>query len=309
MVCRVYYIVAINIISAILLTSCSTDDVGKRVEVVRNEGKIFDKDAVYTSHGGGQKYVQYNNMDVMQEESSQDQGGWSLKQNEQSNEQTKVIHDESQNSDRYESKNQDNKDDVVAAGTASAVASSATKTTTKPGEEELDISSMSSSASNKNNINKKQTLSDAQNSSRDNASYELNESSDSNFRTATPLNSSEFMWPVRGKVSKHYSKKPGMQNEGVNILAPMNAPVHASANGTVVYVGFSDKYGHLLIIKHKDSYFSAYSHLAEINVKSGQEVMKGEIIGKVGKSGNVNEPQIHFSMRKNKITIDPEASR
>lgn len=305
MVCRVHYIVAINIISAVLLTSCSTDDVGKHVEVVRNEGKIFDKDAVYTSHGGAQKYVQYNNIDVMQEESSQDQSGWTLKQNEQS----KVIPDESQNSDRYESKNQDNKDDFVSAGGASTVGSNAMKTTAKSGEEDLDINSMNSSAVNKNNINKKQTPPEAQNSSMDNSSYELNESSDSNFRTATPLNSSEFMWPVRGKVSKHYSKKPGMQNEGVNILAPMNAPVHASANGTVVYVGFSDKYGHLLIIKHKDSYFSAYSHLAEINVKSGQEVMKGDIIGKVGKSGNVSEPQIHFSMRKNKITIDPEASR
>ena len=127
------------------------------------------------------------------------------------------------------------------------------------------------------------------------------------FKNATPLNSKQFIWPVSGKVLSRYGKSGQSFNEGINIAAPLGTVVRAAADGEVMYVGKEPKvYGNLVIIKHAGNYLTAYAHNDKINVKKGVKVKQGQPIATIGKTGAVSIPQLHFSMRKDKKTIDPD---
>jgi|GEM_PF-2299429 len=129
----------------------------------------------------------------------------------------------------------------------------------------------------------------------------------SSFRTDFPLNSEDYMWPLHGKILKRYSKQKHNLSEGISIAAPTGSPVLAASDGEVVHVGQSEQYGKFLIIKHKGGYYTAYAHNSEVKVKRGAIVKKGTIIAKSGQTGDTGSPQLYFSIRKNKVTVDPEA--
>lgn len=120
---------------------------------------------------------------------------------------------------------------------------------------------------------------------------------------------SKFSWPVNGKVISSFGPKGGgLHNDGINILAKEGSPIKAAADGTVVYTGNGIKsYGNLLIIRHKKGYLTAYAHTKRILVKKGQKIRKGDLIARVGKTGNVDRPQLHFGIRKGRKALDPEA--
>jgi murein DD-endopeptidase MepM/ murein hydrolase activator NlpD len=129
------------------------------------------------------------------------------------------------------------------------------------------------------------------------------------FLTMTPLNSPNFIWPVKGKVIKRYNKQSSGNSEpheGISISAPIHTNVLAASNGKVVYSGISDKYGNLAIIKHDNEYYTAYAHNEMLLVNSGDVVRKGSLIAKVGKTGKVDMPQLYFSVRRGKTTVNPE---
>lgn len=131
----------------------------------------------------------------------------------------------------------------------------------------------------------------------------------STFKTKTPLNSSNFIWPINGEVLSHYGKNGNKSNEGINISAPAGTIINAAADGKVIYVGKKiEGYGNLMIVKHTGDYMTAYAHLQDVLTEKGSEVKKGESIATVGKTGGVSTPQLHFSVRKGKKTIDPEGS-
>ena len=116
-----------------------------------------------------------------------------------------------------------------------------------------------------------------------------------------------FIWPARGKIILEFGKiKSGFHNDGINIKSDENSPVIASETGEIIYTGNEiPGYGNLILIKHKNNWVTAYSHLKQIIYKKGQVVRKGQKIGKVGKNGNVDEPQLHFEIRKGKKAINP----
>ena len=116
-----------------------------------------------------------------------------------------------------------------------------------------------------------------------------------------------FLWPVKGKLLSSYGgKSEGMQNDGINIAAPRGAPVRAAENGVVAYSGNELRgFGNLLLLKHSDSWITAYAHNESLLVKRGDKIKKGQIIAKVGSSGSVKDPQLHFELRKGKKAIDP----
>lgn len=123
------------------------------------------------------------------------------------------------------------------------------------------------------------------------------------FKVATPLNLPNFIWPINGNIiTKHHQ-------EGIIIYAELNSSVKAIGNGKVIYAD-NDKgdYGNLVIIKHNDGYLSAYAHNNNLLVKKGEQVNKGQTIAKVGQTGKVNKPQLFFSMRQGKNSINPEES-
>ncbi len=119
-----------------------------------------------------------------------------------------------------------------------------------------------------------------------------------------------FDWPVRGPVLSEYGVQPsGRRNDGINISAPAGTPVRAAASGTVIYKGSElEGYGNLILIKHAGGWVTAYAHADQIIVNKGDEVERGQIIGKVGQTGSVNRPQLHFELRKELKAIDPRTA-
>jgi lipoprotein NlpD len=116
-----------------------------------------------------------------------------------------------------------------------------------------------------------------------------------------------FLWPVDGRVISRFGPKPGGRfNDGINIAAPMNAPIRAAAPGVVAYVGDRlSAFGNLLLIKHSDGWVTAYAHCAEILVKRGDTVTAGEVVARVGRTGVVDSPQLHFEIRQGRRPLDP----
>jgi murein DD-endopeptidase MepM/ murein hydrolase activator NlpD len=117
-----------------------------------------------------------------------------------------------------------------------------------------------------------------------------------------------FPWPVRGRVLASYGNTPGGgHNDGINIAAPRGTPVHSIDAGTVAYAGNEVKgYGNIVLIKHANGWISAYAHLDDVTVKPGDAIASGQVIAKVGDSGGVAEPQLHFELRRGKKSVDPK---
>jgi murein DD-endopeptidase MepM/ murein hydrolase activator NlpD len=116
-----------------------------------------------------------------------------------------------------------------------------------------------------------------------------------------------FLWPVRGHVLEDYGAGPdGTHNDGINIAAPRGAPVQATDAGVVAYAGNELRgYGNLILIKHPNGWISAYAHCDLILVRTGQKVARGQVIARVGSTGNVSAPQLHFELRRGKHPVDP----
>lgn len=92
---------------------------------------------------------------------------------------------------------------------------------------------------------------------------------------------------------------------GIDISAPKNLAVHSSAKGKVIYVGRSKGYGLIVIIEHSYGFTTKYAHLNYILAKKGQNVEKGDIIGRVGTTGKSTGDHLHYEIIKNKRAIDP----
>lgn len=95
-------------------------------------------------------------------------------------------------------------------------------------------------------------------------------------------------------------------HSGMDIRAPMGAPVKAMAKGTVIFAGRRGGYGNCIIIKHIGSYETLYGHLSRILVKPGQQVDIGQEIGKVGSTGRSTGPHLHYEVHKNGQRINPK---
>ena len=89
---------------------------------------------------------------------------------------------------------------------------------------------------------------------------------------------------------------------------PHPSPVRAAGNGVVAYAGNElPGFGNLVLIRHGDGWMSAYAHNDTILVNRGDKVTRGQTIARVGSTGNVSEPQLHFEIRQNLKAVDPKA--
>lgn len=122
-----------------------------------------------------------------------------------------------------------------------------------------------------------------------------------------PKTSGRFRWPVRGRIiSKFGVKGNGVRNDGINISVPEGTEVKAAESGVVAYAGNELRgYGNLVLIRHANSWVSAYAHNSQILVKRGQRIRRGQVIAKVGKTGSVTQPQLHFELRRDAKPVDP----
>ena len=123
-----------------------------------------------------------------------------------------------------------------------------------------------------------------------------------------PRSSGGFLWPVNGRVLSRFGTiGKGLQNDGINILAQKGTPVRATQTGVVAYAGNELRgFGNLLLIKHSGNWISAYAHNSELLVRAGQKVRRGQIVSKVGRTGSVDKPQLHFELRRGNRAVDPE---
>ncbi len=95
-------------------------------------------------------------------------------------------------------------------------------------------------------------------------------------------------------------------HSGVDIAAHKGTPVRATANGTVSFSGYKGSYGKAVSIIHGFGILTRYGHLSVLNVKKGQKVLRGEIIGEVGSTGRSTGPHLHYEVRLNDIPVNPE---
>jgi lipoprotein NlpD len=113
----------------------------------------------------------------------------------------------------------------------------------------------------------------------------------------------DWAWPTSGKVIAGFSE--GSSLKGIDIAGKAGQPVLASAAGRVVYAGAGLRgYGKLVIVKHNNTYLSAYAHNREILVKEGQQVSKGQKIGEMGDT-DADQVKLHFEIRRLGKPIDP----
>lgn len=130
---------------------------------------------------------------------------------------------------------------------------------------------------------------------------------ESGERLSASVDNGEFCSPVSGRVIQGFGNTgDGQRNDGINIAAPVGTPIHAAADGIVSYAGNELKgYGNLILIKHDDGFVTAYAHANSIGVARGQRVAKGDVIGTVGQTGDVAQPQLHFEVRQGMKPVDP----
>jgi murein DD-endopeptidase MepM/ murein hydrolase activator NlpD len=137
---------------------------------------------------------------------------------------------------------------------------------------------------------------------------EVPESPDSGAaETAPAAGTGAFLWPVRGHILANYgTKSDGTHNDGINIAAPRGTAVQAVDAGVVAYTGNELRgYGNLVLVKHANGWISAYAHCDAILVKRGEKVGRSQVIARVGSTGNVTEPQLHFELRRGQHAVDP----
>ncbi|KAB8153442.1 peptidoglycan DD-metalloendopeptidase family protein [Kordia sp. TARA_039_SRF] len=112
--------------------------------------------------------------------------------------------------------------------------------------------------------------------------------------------SSEF-----GAVRKHPKLKNKLPHGGIDIKAALGTPIVATADGTIAKANNEGNWGNLIIISHADGFETWYAHLQGFNIKSGQTVKKGEIIGYVGNSGLSTAPHLHYEVRQHGKRLNP----
>jgi lipoprotein NlpD len=108
-------------------------------------------------------------------------------------------------------------------------------------------------------------------------------------------------WPAKGKVTEDFSEK----TKGIDIAGKLGEPVTAASDGKVVYAGNSLRgYGNLVIIKHDNTYLTAYAHNRTLLVKEGDAVKKGQKIAEMGDT-DTNSVKLHFELRVNGKPVNP----
>jgi murein DD-endopeptidase MepM/ murein hydrolase activator NlpD len=126
---------------------------------------------------------------------------------------------------------------------------------------------------------------------------------------SAPKRVGRFLVPVKGAIISSFGPKDGgLHNDGINIAAREGAPIRAAENGVVVYTGNELRgYGNLLLIRHSGGWVTAYAHTSKFLVKPGAQVKQGDVVAEVGRTGNVDRPQLHFELRKGTRAVNPQS--
>ena len=114
-----------------------------------------------------------------------------------------------------------------------------------------------------------------------------------------------FLWPVNGLINSGFGPRGSSFHDGIDIAAPEGTPIVAIEAGEVIYSDQLRGYGNMVIVRHVGGIVSVYAHNEANLVREGQMVARGEVVGKVGSTGRVSGPHLHFEIRRNNAAEDP----
>src|SRR5215217_1310752 len=129
---------------------------------------------------------------------------------------------------------------------------------------------------------------------------------DTESPTSVACGSGRLAMPVKGTKTSGFGPRGGRNHDGVDIAAPSGTPVHAAACGVVTTRGVQSGYGNIVCIDHGSGFTTCYAHLSGFNVRNGQQVHAGDVIGYVGTTGHSTGPHLHFETRVNGQARNPE---
>ncbi len=128
-----------------------------------------------------------------------------------------------------------------------------------------------------------------------------------NKRAVIKSSADQFIWPINDVI--RITSVLGFRNHkfhpGLDIPAPRGKPIIASMEGYVSYSGYSGGYGRSIVLRHRNNFYTRYSHNTVNLVKKGDFVKKGQIIGLIGSTGNSTGNHVHFEIRCKDIPLDP----
>lgn len=128
---------------------------------------------------------------------------------------------------------------------------------------------------------------------------------ESAYPSLPPGGDPTFIWPVSGTVNSGFGPRGVSFHDGVDIAAPEGTPIRAIDDGEVVYSDRLRGYGNMVIVRHADGFASVYAHNEKNLVREGQQVSRGETIARVGSTGRVTGPHLHFEIRRYNKAQDP----
>ena len=132
-------------------------------------------------------------------------------------------------------------------------------------------------------------------------------------RAGRMLASLPTRWPVRGGVNSEFGhrKSPWTTerefHSGLDIRAARNTPIQAPAAGTVVHAGAAQDYGIAVVLDHGQNIRTLYGHLQKVNVRNGQRVERGVVIGYTGNTGRSSGPHLHYEILVKGQAVNPRA--
>jgi murein DD-endopeptidase MepM/ murein hydrolase activator NlpD len=111
--------------------------------------------------------------------------------------------------------------------------------------------------------------------------------------------------PVDAPLGDPFGPRGVMFHAGVDLIAPLGTPVAAAAPGRVEFVGANDGWGNLVVVSHESEVDTLYAHLSRMDVRVGQTVAAGTILGRVGATGDATGPHLHFEVHLRGASVDP----
>jgi murein DD-endopeptidase MepM/ murein hydrolase activator NlpD len=117
-----------------------------------------------------------------------------------------------------------------------------------------------------------------------------------------PRGGGRFMWPTQGYITTFFGENG---HAGIDIAGPLGTPIYAADAGVIVFAGWNGGYGNCIIIDHGNDYQTVYGHLTTYYPQVGQNVRRGQAIGKMGSTGNSTGSHLHFEVQYGGGLVNP----